>query len=150
MARSSLRIAVFRVGRLANRKLPWRRGAATVEFAVIAPLMMFITLGMIEVGRMVMVKQLMVNASREGARLAILPDVTSEEVETTVLEQLVGAGIHGATVSLSPSSLTDAPAGTPITVTISVEASTISWVPKPLFSLQREIVASTTMRREDS
>ena len=39
----------------------------------VAPLLILLTMGMMEVGRMVMVKQLMVNASREGARRAVLP-----------------------------------------------------------------------------
>ena len=63
-----------RAGRLRSsqgpRGRPGRRqdrvGAAAVEFAIVAPLMFLLTMGMIEVGRMVMVKQLMVNASREG------------------------------------------------------------------------------------
>ncbi len=125
-----------------------RRGAAAVEFAVVAPIMIVLTLGMMEVGRMVMVKQIMVNATREGARLAVLPEVDTSEVEAEVESQLQNAGISGATISVSPASLSSATAGTPITVSASVDASSISWIPKPMFSLQKTIAASTTMRRE--
>ncbi|RMF45453.1 MAG: pilus assembly protein [Planctomycetota bacterium] len=134
--------------RSANRTGNQRRGAATVEFAVIAPIMLVLTLGMMEVGRMVMVKQIMVNATREGARLAILPEVDAAEVQSEVEEQLSGAGISGATITITPSSLSSAPAGTPVTVSASIDATSISWVPKPLISLQKTIAASTTMRRE--
>ncbi len=55
--------------RLRNRKQTERRGAAIVEFAVIAPLLFFLIFGMIEFGRVIMVMQVMTNATREGARL---------------------------------------------------------------------------------
>ena len=49
-----------------------KRGAAVVEFAIVAPLFILLVFGMIEFGRMVMVQQVLTNASREGARLAVL------------------------------------------------------------------------------
>jgi Flp pilus assembly protein TadG len=123
-------------------------GAAVVEFAVVGPLMVMLTMGMIEVGRMVMVKQLIVNASREGARTAILPSTGSETVLAQVQQELTNSGIRGAQVTLSPTSIANAAAGTPITVSISIPTSAISWVPTPMFSINQTISASTTMRRE--
>jgi len=123
-------------------------GAAVVEFAIVGPLMLMLTMGMMEVGRVVMVKQVMVNASREGARLAILPSATAESVIAQTQSQLASAGIQGTTVSLSPPSLASALAGTAVTVTISVNANQISWVPNPTFTLNQSITAATTMRRE--
>ncbi len=125
-----------------------RSGAAVVEFAIVAPLMMFMTLGMMEVGRMVMVKQLLVNASREGARLAVLPGASAEEVQSQVSGQLANESVSGVSVSLNPTALSTAPAGTAVTVTVSVPASAITWVPKPLFSFNTTLQASTTMRKE--
>ncbi len=66
----------------------FRTGAAVVEFAVVAPLLFMLTLGLMEVSRMVMVKQLLINASREGARLAVLPGATSDEVLALVSHEL--------------------------------------------------------------
>ena len=43
------------------------RGVAAVEFALVAPLFLLFLFGMIEFGRMVMVQQVLTNASREGA-----------------------------------------------------------------------------------
>ncbi len=43
-----------------------------MEFAVVAPLFLVFVFGMIEYGRMVMVQQVITNASREGARRAVL------------------------------------------------------------------------------
>lgn len=107
-----------------------------------------LTMGMMEVGRVVMVKQVMVNASREGARLAILPNTTASDVIEQVQSQLTASAIQGTTVTLTPTSLSSAPAGTPVTVTISVNANQVSWIPNPAFTFNKTITASTTMRRE--
>lgn len=132
-----------------NRRTKQRsRGAAVVEFAVVGPLMVMLTMGMIEVGRVVMVKQLMVNASREGARLAILPTTNAQSVLDKVQLELTNASINGAAVSLNPPSLATAAAGTAVTVSISVPASQVSWIPNPAFTFSQTITASTTMRRE--
>lgn len=125
-----------------------RSGAAVVEFAVVAPLMMMMTLGLMEVSRIVMVKQLLVNASREGARLAILPQATSENVRNQVVADLQAASVSGVTVSISPTLLTGETAGTPVTVSASVAAADVSWIPHPLYSFNTTLVGSTTMRKE--
>lgn len=125
-----------------------RRGAAVVEFAVVAPLMIMMTVGMMEVGRLVMVKQIMVNASREGARQSVLPGSTNASVASYVTQQLQGSSINGATVTITPSNLSAAKAGTSVTVSIAVSSKSISWLPKPMFSLNETIEAATTMRKE--
>ncbi len=126
----------------------FREGAAVVEFAIVGPLMIMLTMGMMEIGRAVMVKQVMVNASREGARMAILPSANSQTVIAHVQSQLAASSINGTTVTLTPPSLDNAPAGTPITVAISVNASQVSWIPNPAFTLNQVITTATTMRRE--
>ena len=127
---------------------PLRIGAAVVEFAVVAPLLFMLTLGMMEVSRMVMVKQLLINASREGARLAVLPGTTSDEVLALVSHELTTYSVNGVNVQIQPSSLASAAAGTPVTVSLDVAAASVSWIPKPLFSFNQTLAASTTMRKE--
>ncbi len=131
--------------RIANRR---RTGAAVVEFAVVGPLMLMLTMGMMEIGRAVMVKQVMINASREGARMAILPSANAQEVISHVNSQLAAASINTSTITVEPPSLANAPAGTAVTVSISVNANQVSWIPTPAFTLNQAITASTTMRRE--
>ena len=113
-----------------------------------APVMILLTMGMMEVGRLVMVKQLLVNASREGARLAALPGTSTDEVIAQVRMELEGASVDKANISVNPSILASAGAGTPVTVTISVNAADVSWVPNPALILTQQVKASTTMRRE--
>ncbi len=125
-----------------------RVGAAVVEFAVISPLMIMMTVGLMEVGRLVMVKQIVVNASREGARQATLPDSSAAEIVASVNQNLTNSSIKGAIVSVDPVDLKATAAGTPVTVTIDVGSASISWLPKPMFALHKSISASTTMRKE--
>lgn len=125
-----------------------RSGAAAVEFALVAPLLFMLTLGMMEVSRMVMVKQLLTNASREGARLAVLPGTTSAEVLELVSNELTAYSVNGVRVQVQPASLASAVAGTPVTVSLDVEAASVSWIPTPLFSFNQTLNASTTMRKE--
>ena len=81
-----------------------RRGAAVVEFALIAPIFILLVFGMIEFGRMVMVQQVLTNASREGARLAVLDGTTTSDVTTAVGNYLTNAAINSsqAITTVSP------------------------------------------------
>lgn len=125
-----------------------RRGAAAVEFALVAPVLFLLVFGMIEFGRLVMVQQILTNASREGARLAVLDDITVSDVSTTVSTYLTGASVSGATTSVSPDPLSTAEYGDAVTVTVSVPFSQVSWLPTPQFLNGTTLSAATTMRRE--
>ena len=118
-----------------------RRGASIVEFAVVAPIFFLFVFGMIEFGRMLMVQQLITNAAREGARVAILPGSTTSQVNTAVTNYLTGS-VSGATISVNPDPPTSATYGSAVTVTVSVPFSSVSWTPKPFF------LGSTTMKTQ--
>src|SRR6186713_1829831 len=70
-----------------------RRGAAAVEFAIVLPVFVILVFGMIEYGRMVMVQQVITNASREGARSAVLDGATTTSVQSAVTTYLTNAQI---------------------------------------------------------
>ena len=53
-----------------------RLGQALVEFALILPLLMVVLMGIIELGRAWNMKQVITDAAREGARLAVVADPT--------------------------------------------------------------------------
>ena len=55
-----------------SKTIKCRKGAAAVEFAIIAPLLFTIIFGIIEFGLLFFDKQVITNASREGARYGIL------------------------------------------------------------------------------
>jgi Flp pilus assembly protein TadG len=125
-----------------------RRGAAAVEFAVILPVFILLIFGMIEYGRMVMVQQVLTNASREGARRAVLDGSTAAEVQEVVQEYLASGSISGANVNVDPPNPSSAGSGDPVTVTVSVPFNEVSWLPSPMYLGGRTLTASTVMRRE--
>ncbi|MBN2447108.1 MAG: pilus assembly protein [Phycisphaerae bacterium] len=61
-------------------KSRYRRGAATVEMAVVTPLLLTMVFGVIEFGWLMSVRQSLIQAAREGARTAALPGSTEEQV----------------------------------------------------------------------
>lgn len=128
----------------------YRRGAAVVEFALVAPLLFLLVFGMIEYGRMVMVQQLLTNASREGARIGVLDGSTTADVSTTVSDYLANASVAGSTVTVAPNPPSSAGFGEPVTVTVSVPFNQVSWLPAPLFLNGTTLQSSTVMRRESA
>ncbi len=125
-----------------------RSGAAAVEFAVVAPVLFLLIFGMIEFGRMVMVQQVLTNASREGARIAVLDGATTSDVTTAVQNYLAGASVSGATITVTPNPPSSAGYGEPVTVTVSVGFNQVSWLPAPMFLGGRQLTATSVMRRE--
>jgi Flp pilus assembly protein TadG len=130
-----------------------------VEFAVVAPVFFLFVFGMIEFGRMVMVEQIITNASREGARMAVLdPSTTSstswhDQIVSAVTTYLTNAGIPNVTsncVTVNPNdpSASSVKPGDPVTVTVTIPFNQVSWLPTPLFLGGKNLTASTVMRRE--
>ncbi|WP_345093297.1 TadE/TadG family type IV pilus assembly protein [Bremerella cremea] len=127
-----------------------RSGAAVVEFAIVAPLFFLLIFGMIEYGRMVMVQQVITNASREGARRAVLDGATTAEVVSAVNGFLDSAAVDssGAQVTLSPDPPENAGFGGAVSVTVRIPFAKVSWLPSPMYLGATTLEAKTTMRRE--
>jgi Flp pilus assembly protein TadG len=53
-------------------KRPARRGAVAVEFAIVAPVLLAVTLGMMELTKMIEAQTVLEIAAREGARFACM------------------------------------------------------------------------------
>jgi Flp pilus assembly protein TadG len=115
---------------------------AVVEFALVAPIFILLVLGMIEVGRMIMVQQVLTNAAREGARVGVLKSSGETEVRDRVNEYMETARLSGFQVDPD---LTEEQ----VTVRVSIPVSQVSWIPLPRYFAQGANLASTTvMRRE--
>ena len=117
--------------------------------------------GMIEFGRAIMVKQILTNASREGARQAVLDSQTptASTVKSNVATYLTNAVIPGSTssdvtidaIDVNGAHTTEPTLGaygTPVTVTVQVPYSRVSWLPTPKFFGSITLKAITVMRRE--
>lgn len=155
-ARQSLRRTRCKLDKPCRSFRKQRRGAAVVEFAVVAPIFFLFVLGIIEYGRMVMVYQVLTNASRVGARIAVLEDSTETDVTNQVTTYLNESGISGATVTPwakdqttgSPKAFADLTNGDPVGVTVSVNFDQVSWLPSPMYLGGKTLSATTQMRRE--
>ena len=75
----------------------WRseRGAELIEFALIAPILIFIIAGIIDFGMMFRTFEAVTNAAREGARVGVLPGYNPPDVQTRVNAYLAASGLTG-------------------------------------------------------
>jgi Flp pilus assembly protein TadG len=88
--------------RRARRSL-WRSesGAELIEFALIFPTLLLVMLGIIDFGFLFQRYEVLTNAAREGARVAILPGYGAGDVQARVTQYLTSAGMPGtATVTV--------------------------------------------------
>lgn len=81
-----------------------RRGAAVVELAVVAPLLSFLALGVVEYAQLTHAAQVVSNAARRGARYAARHDTTS----TTSVKSYVRDFIDDSFANLATGSARDA------------------------------------------
>ena len=82
-------------------KLHKRRGQATVELALVTPLLMIIVIGIFEFGRAWNQKQVITNAARDGARVAALTlnsggNIADDSADNTMKRALSTAGMYPA------------------------------------------------------
>lgn len=116
-----------------------RKGAAAVEFAIIAPFFFMLLMGMLEVGRAVHVQQVITNATREAVRCQSVGEDGVKRVEKC----LKNAGISRFKVKMDPP---NPESGQPVTCTVRVKFTDVSWV--PVLFYVKDLQASTIMRRE--
>ena len=80
-----------------------QRGTALLETAITIPLVLLVTVSIFEFGRAYQTWQVMTNAAREGARVAVLPESTDAQVTDAVRNYMKGgklASWSSATVNV--------------------------------------------------
>jgi Flp pilus assembly pilin Flp len=127
-----------------------RRGAAAVEFALVAPIFFLLVMGMIEVGRAVMVQQILTNAAREGARQATLDGMTADDVTGAVNTYLSNSTMPAATVTFPQGYPENVSFGDPVAVEVSLSFSQVSWLASPMYLGGKNLSAQSVMRRESA
>ena len=81
-----------------------REGTALVELALVLPIFVMVTLGIVEFGRAMMVGQLVTNAAREGARLGIIDGSTNSDVIASIqtfLSEAAGIPAEDLTITIT-------------------------------------------------
>ena len=80
------------------------RGQALLKTAVTLPLILLVAVSIFEFGRAYQTSQVLTNAAREGARVAILPNANPADVQSRVLAYLRGGqlgNVDHATISVN-------------------------------------------------
>lgn len=127
-----------------------------VEMAMVLPIFLAITLGIMEFGRALMVGQLVTNAAREGARLAVLDGTTNTQVIDACKSFMqTTANVSPAVVTVTVSvdnaaaggSLAKAQSRDLVTVTVSVPFSQVSYLTGSYLT-SSNLVGRSAMRHE--
>jgi Flp pilus assembly protein TadG len=148
-------------------RLPWmrlrrdQRGTALIEMAFTLPLLLLISVGIIEFGRAFQTWQVLTNAAREGARVAVLPGY-SDAMVTSRVQQYIQAGVLDPRVtttitvqrSIPVSYGTGTATGSRVTVNFPYKFMVLNGVAKLVVSNTTlgsdfNMAASATMRNEN-
>jgi Flp pilus assembly protein TadG len=136
-------------------------GAELVEFALVLPMLLLVFGGIVDFGLLLQRQQVVTNAAREGARLAVLSGYTAGDVQARVT-QFVREGINNptATPTASVTNVTITPGTGPAfeAAQVSVALADRFLILGPIVSLAGgggsfgtiTLTATTTMRLESA
>lgn len=137
-----------------------RRGAAMVEMALVLPVFLMVVMGIIEFGRAMWVSNMLTNAAREGARMAILDGSSNAEVRQSVEDFLTTTlGVQAAdittTITISPATGNPNPANECasansrdlITISVSLAFNKVALISSNYLE-SATLVGKTAMRHE--
>lgn len=121
-----------------RKRTPPRAGSASVEFAVIATVLVTLFLGTVEITQAIQIKNYLTDTARSGARLGIQSGTSTQSITDNINSILTNDGINpsDATITVMVNGVvTDAKSavrGDRISVKISVPSGKVNWI-TPLF-----------------
>jgi Flp pilus assembly protein TadG len=149
-----------REGPIMRIKFASQKGAAAVEFALVLPLLVVITFGIIEFGMLMYNQQVLTNASREGARAGIvvrtpnprLPATGANSIESVVQNYCLNNLVTFGATNIPPTTTVTYPSqnfGDPLTVQVNYTYSFLV-IPNfiPGITSPRTMKAITVMKYE--
>ena len=124
-------------------------GTAAVETAIVFPILLLLTFGVIEYGWLFLKAHQITNAARQGARIAILPGASNEGVIAAIDSLMTAAemGSSGYTITFSDD-VSSVPTGNMLTVTVTVSSEAVALMNIPFLPDPNNIGASVTMAKE--
>jgi len=132
-----------------------RRGIVAAEFALFLPLLGTLMIGMFEVGRGILVKEVLCDAARQGARTAALPNTSTADVQAEVTGILKDQGVTSSKVKVTvlvndkEADAAKAVRNDKVSVSVSVPTADVAWTSSFFFlgnqALQSGVV---TMMRQ--
>ena len=128
-----------------------RRGIALIELAIVLPLLLAITFGVMEYGWMFLKASQIANAARQGARVGARPDANTATVNAAIASAMTAAGIpagaYSGGVTLTPANPATLASGEQFKVRISVPYANID-LGLPLIPTPTNLTSEVTMARE--
>ena len=122
-----------------------RRGAATVEFAITAPIVFLLFFAAFDFCRLSMITHTAEQAAYEGARRGAIPGATALQAQQEAESELARIGIQQASVAVSPSEILSSTER--VTVTVRIPLAANGWV-SPRVLNNSYITRSCTLTRE--
>lgn len=101
-----------------TRRQRTRKGVVAVELAFVLPVLLVLVFGTIEICQRIFLRQSLVIAAYEGARLAARRNTTNAEVTdrcNTILQQ---RNVRGGSVTVTPSNILSISTGEAITISV--------------------------------
>jgi Flp pilus assembly protein TadG len=86
-------------------------GAELIEFSLTLPLLLLVVLGIIEFGFLFQEYEVVTNAAREGARVAVLPHYSTADAQARVTQYMTAGGLNPARTTVLPVTTTSLPVG---------------------------------------
>ena len=79
----------------------WRseQGSELIEFALVLPMLLLVVLGIVEFGFIFQRYEVLSNAAREGARMAVLPGYTEPDIDARVVAYANAAGVNNPAIT---------------------------------------------------
>ena len=154
------------LGKRYRKTKPDRQGTAAIEAALLLPVLIFITLGAIDIAQYINLAQLVANASREGGRVASRSDTESVSAvvdaiedflanshfnltESQITEGLVVEISQGQSESaIQEGDLTTVDSGDQICISVSFDFTVVRWLKGPDYWNQSVNDSKTYCRRE--
>ncbi len=127
-----------------------RRGAEILEAALVLPIVLLLVSGMVEFAYFFHLQHNLTSAAREGARAGIPFGASNTDVNTAIDKVMNSVGLKTGDfdVSVTPSDVLDATAGTDVTVTISAPWSKVGVSLFGLIDKNKLVKGSVVMRKE--
>lgn len=134
-----------------------RRGNGVLEAALVLPVLLSLSMGMVEFGQYLYAKHTIQAASRDGARTAILSSTTHAAAQLAITNTMSAANIssgkytvafQNATTLATISDVGAAAKGTGIKVTVSATVGNVSVRPLGIIPAAKVINGITTMIKE--
>lgn len=120
-----------------------RRAATIVEFAVVLPLLLTVLFGIMEYGWMFMVRQGLMNAAREGCRVAVLSTSSESDIVERVNEVVAPLGLT-VTIEMEHATIEK-----PVeSVVVRVPAADVSLMGEFFGARDYDLTGSCSMRKE--